>query len=51
MDYTNFYLAIRRYVKGKITRGEFLIDWRAAQYGQGIKAAQPKRGLKERAMA
>ena len=46
MDYTNFYLAICRYAEGKITRDEFLIDWRAAQYGQGIKAVQPKKRAK-----
>lgn len=34
MDYKKFYLAVRRYRKGRITRGMFLIDWADAQRKQ-----------------
>ncbi|MDR0456234.1 MAG: hypothetical protein LBH20_06085 [Treponema sp.] len=39
MDYKKFYLAIRRYVKGKTTRGDFLLDWEHAQRQQGTESA------------
>jgi hypothetical protein len=39
MDYKKFYLAIRRYVKGKTTRGDFLLNWEYAQRQQGIESA------------
>jgi len=31
MDYKLFYLAIRHYKKGRITRTEFCTDWKHAQ--------------------
>jgi len=34
MNYIKFYLAIRRYRKKRITRWEFLRDWRDAQNQQ-----------------
>jgi hypothetical protein len=45
MDYKKFYIAVRRYAKGRISRGAFLIDWEYAQNSQGIKAAE-QRGVK-----
>jgi hypothetical protein len=37
MEYKRFYLAIRRYAKNKITRGEFRIEWKDAQRHEGIE--------------
>jgi len=31
MNYKLFYIAIRRYKKGRISRAEFLTDWAYAQ--------------------
>jgi len=44
MDYRKFYLAICRYAKMEITRGEFMIEWYFAQRCQGIKVAPSKKG-------
>lgn len=43
MDYKKFYIAVRRYKKGRITRGEFITDWTTAQREQGI---EPKKTRK-----
>jgi hypothetical protein len=40
VEYKHFYIAIRRYINGKISRGLFLIDWKDAQRRQGIEAAE-----------
>jgi hypothetical protein len=40
MEYKHFYIAIRRYVKSRITRNEFLIDWEYAQRRQGIETEE-----------
>jgi hypothetical protein len=40
MSYKNFYLAIRHYAKKRITREEFMIDWRDAQHEQGIETKE-----------
>jgi hypothetical protein len=37
MEYKLFYLAIRRYAKRKISRGDFIDAWEYAQSQQGIK--------------
>jgi len=37
MEYKKFYLAIRRYAKGRITREEFLVEWKDAQRQQGME--------------
>jgi hypothetical protein len=37
MKYQLFYLAIRRYINKKISRGMFLIDWKDAQRREGIE--------------
>jgi len=41
MDYTKFYIAIRRYAKGKIIRGEFYVEWVDAQRQNGIEISKP----------
>ena len=41
MDYRKFYLAVRRYKKGRITRGEFYTEWVDAQYVNGFPIAPP----------
>jgi len=48
MEYKKFYLAIRRYAKSKITRGEFLVDWKDAQRQQGIETERHGRGSPKR---
>jgi len=42
MEYKRFYLAIRRYAKNKITRGEFWTEWDYAQRRQGIEPKKQK---------
>ncbi|MDR0301518.1 MAG: hypothetical protein LBI04_04295 [Treponema sp.] len=44
MDYKKFYVAVRRYAKRKITRGDFLTDWKDAQRSQGIGIEKPETG-------
>jgi len=41
MDYKKFYIAVRRYAKRRITRGEFYTEWIDAQRRQGIKISEP----------
>jgi hypothetical protein len=43
MEYKKFYLAIRRYAKDKITRGDFLVEWVDAQRSQGMDTKKLKR--------
>jgi hypothetical protein len=40
MDYKKFYVAIRRYAKKRISRGEFMTDWKDAQRSQGIEVKE-----------
>jgi len=42
MEYKRFYLAIRRYAKNKITRGEFWIEW---SYAQRLEGIEPKKQI------
>jgi hypothetical protein len=43
MDYKKFYITVRRYAKKKISRREFITDWKDAQSSQGIRAKKPER--------
>jgi hypothetical protein len=51
MDYKKFYTAVRRYAKGKISRGEFFVEWADAQRSQGITISPPRHVLVKRAAA
>jgi hypothetical protein len=36
MEYKYFYIAIRRLIKKRISRAEFITDWETAQKKQGV---------------
>ena len=42
MDFKHFYIAIRRRRKGRITRGDFMIDWSDAQRKHGVQPECPE---------
>jgi hypothetical protein len=48
MEYKYFYLAVRRYAKGKISREVFRMDWRDEQRRQGITPQKGRRARHER---
>jgi hypothetical protein len=43
MDYKKFYIAVRRYAKKRISRGEFVTDWKDAQRSQGMNTKKLER--------
>jgi hypothetical protein len=47
MGYIRFYIAIRRYVKGKISREEFIADWEYTQRDQSEWSKKPAGRFRE----